>query len=149
MPPANIEIVATEPKKAKVAKVAKPLDDDEQQACREAWAAYAQAYQNRYSVLPVRNAPVNAKVKQLVKRLGRDEAPGVCRFYVESVNDSFVVKKMHEIGLLLQGCEGYRTQWATGKAVTGESAKRVEKSQDQGDQMDEIRALIKQHRGAA
>lgn len=146
--PATFELVIPEQSPAK-AKTAKPLDPDEQQGCKDAWAAYSQAYQNRYAVAPVRNAAVNAKVKQLVKRLGRDEAPGVCRFYVESVNDAFVVKKMHDMGLLLQGCEGYRTQWITGKAVTGESAKRVEKSQDQGDQMDEIRALIKQHRGAA
>lgn len=142
--PATFELVVPDLPKAK-----KALDPDEQQGCREAWAGYAQAYQERYAVAPVRNAAVNAKVKQLVKRLGRDEAPGVCRFYVESVNDAFVVKKMHDMGLLLQGCEGYRTQWITGKAVTGESAKRVEKSQDQVDQMDEIRDLIKQHRGAA
>ena len=142
--PATFELVVPDSPKAK-----RPLDADEQQGCREAWAGYAQAYQERYAVAPVRNAAVNAKVKQLVKRLGRDEAPGVCRFYVESVNDAFVVKKMHDMGLLLQGCEGYRTQWVTGKAVTGESAKRVEKTQDFSDKMDEISAMIDQQQRAA
>jgi len=146
--PATFELVVPEQSPAK-AKTAKPLDPDEQQGCKDAWAAYSQAYKNRYAVAPVRNAAVNAKVKQFVKRIGKDEAPGVCRFYIEAVNDAFIVKQMHDFGLLLKGCEGYRTQWITGKAVTGESAKRVEKSQDQGDQMDEIRALIKQHRGTA
>ena len=146
--PTTFELVVPEQSPAK-AKAAKPLDPDEQQGCKDAWAAYSQAYQNRYAVAPVRNAAVNAKVKQLVKRIGKDEAPGVCRFYVESVNDAFVVKKMHDMGLLLQGCEGYRTQWITGKAVTGESAKRVEKTQDFSDKMDEISAMIDQQQRAA
>jgi len=146
--PATFELVIPDQSPAKV-KTAKPLDPDEQQGCKDAWAAYSQAYQNRYAVAPVRNAAVNAKVKQLVKRIGKDEAPGVCRFYVDSVNDAFVVKKMHDMGLLLQGCEGYRTQWITGKAVTGESAKRVEKTQDFSDKMDEISAMIDQQQRAA
>ena len=98
----------------------------------------------------MRNAAVNAKVKQFVKRIGKDEAPGVCRFYIEAVNDAFVVKQMHDFGLLLKGCEGYRTQWVTGKTMTGESAKRVEKAQDFGDKMGEVFDMIdRNQKGAA
>ena len=146
--PSTFELVVPEQSPAK-SKTAKPLDPDEQQGCKDAWAAYSQAYKNRYAVAPVRNAAVNAKVKQFVKRIGKDEAPGVCRFYIEAVNDAFIVKQMHDFGLLLKGCEGYRTQWITGKAVTGESAKRVEKTQDFSDKMDEISAMIDQQQGVA
>lgn len=120
-----------------------------QAACRETWTAYADAYAARYGIAPVRNAPVNAKVKQFVQRIGYDEAPGVARFYVERVNERFVVGKCHEVGLLLAGAEGYRTQWATGQAMTATRAQQADKSQANFDAADEAMALIRAKRGAA
>lgn len=88
-----------------------------QAACRETWAAYGEAYERRYGARPVRNASVNARVKQFVQRIGYDESPAVARFYVDSVTDAFVLRKVHEVGLLLSGAEGYRTQWASGRTA--------------------------------
>lgn len=88
-----------------------------QAACRATWAAYAQAYAARYGAAPVRNAAVNAKVKQFVQRLGYVESPGVATFFVMNVNDPFVVRNCHPLGTLLQSAEAYRTQWATGRTA--------------------------------
>lgn len=93
-----------------------------QAACRKTWAAFAAAFEQRYGTRPVRNASVSAKVKQFVQRIGHDESPLVAAFYVERVNDSFVVRKVHDVGLLLSGAEGYRTQWAAGSVVTAPPA---------------------------
>ena len=92
-------------------------DTELQAACRETWKAYAEAYATRYGAAPVRNAAVNAKVKQFVQRLGHDEAPGVAAWFVQHVNDAFVVRNCHSVGALLQGAEAYRTQWATGRTA--------------------------------
>lgn len=141
------------PAEPTVVVVAGPSKDEDatalQAACRETWAAYADAYTARYGIAPVRNAPVNAKVKQFVQRIGHDEAPGVARFYVERVSERFVVGKCHEVGLLLAGAEGYRTQWATGQAMTATRAQQADKSQANFDAADEAMALIRAKRGVA
>lgn len=99
-----------------------------QNTCRETWAAYKSAYARRYGTEPIRNAAVNSKVKQLVQRLGA-ETPAVAEFFVASVSDAFVVRNCHAIGVLLQWAEAYRTQWATGRAMTNTKARQVDQSQ--------------------
>ncbi len=93
-----------------------------QAACRATWAAYGQAYQRRYGAAPVRNASVNARIRQFVGRIGYDESPAVAAFFVDSITDAFVLRKLHEVGLLLSGAEGYRTQWVAGHAIAQTSA---------------------------
>lgn len=108
-----------------------PADDSEtalQEACRATWTAYSQAYEKRYRVKPVRNAPVNANVKALVKRLGQEEAPLVAAWYVEKVNEAFVVRNSHGVGVLVNQAESYRTQWACGQAVTSEGARQADRT---------------------
>lgn len=98
------------------------IDDVEaalQDACRATWTAYSAAYEQRYKVKPVRNAPVNANVKALVKRLGYEEAPQVAEWYVANVHEPFVVNNSHGVGVLVNQAEGYRTQWA--RAMSGAS----------------------------
>lgn len=149
-PPArNVVDVVAKPIKAE--KPAALIDSETalQTACRETWAAYTAAYAVRYGIAPVRNAQVNAKVKAFVQRIGYAEAPGVARFYVERVSERFVVGKCHEVGLLLSGAEGYRTQWATGQAMTSTRAQQADKSQANFDAADEAMALIRSRRGAA
>jgi hypothetical protein len=92
-------------------------DTELQAACLATWKAYAEAYATRYGAAPVRNAAVNTKVKQFVQRLGHDEAPSVAAWFVQHVNDAFVVRSCHSVGALLQGAEAYRTQWATGRTA--------------------------------
>ncbi|MDH4417680.1 MAG: helix-turn-helix domain-containing protein [Acidovorax sp.] len=131
---------------------AEQVDEKEtalQAACRATWAAYSDAYERRYGAKPVRNASVNAKVKQFVLRIGHDESPAVAEFYVDRVSDSFVVRKVHDVGLLLSGAEGYRTQWTAGSAMTATRAAQADKSQANYDAAAEAMALIRAKRGAA
>ena len=95
--------------------------------CRETWEAYANAYFTRYETEAVRNAKGNSTVVNLVKRLGA-EAPEVARFFVERVSEAFVVRRCHGIGDLLAQCEAYRTQWASGMAVTAEGARQTDRT---------------------
>lgn len=137
----------TSPTAVKV--VAEPVDEKEtalQAACRATWAAYSEAYERRYRAKPVRNQSVNAKVKQFVLRIGHEESPAVAEFYVDKVSDSFVVRKVHDVGLLLSGAEGYRTQWAAGAAMTGTRAKQIDQSQSNYDAAGEAMAILRSKR---
>lgn len=116
-----------------------------QLACRATWAAYAKAYEVRHSVAPVRNAKVNANVKQLVQRLGHVEAPLVASWFV-TVNERFVVQGMHDLGLLLAKAEAYRTQWATGRTMTQTRAQQSDRAQSNYDAADEAIALLNARR---
>lgn len=126
-----------------------PADETElQAACRKTWAAYSTAYQTRYSVAPIRNAKVNAAVKGFVQRIGYDESPTVANFYVASVNDAFIVRQMHDVALLLKSAEGYRTQWATGRAVTATAAKQADQTAANYSAIDEAKAIVRARRAA-
>lgn len=119
-----------------------------QEACRQTWAAYRIAYRERHGVDPVRNAKVNANVKDLVKRLGRDEAPLVAGWFV-SVNEQYAVKRMHDLGVLLAGAEAYRTQWATGRQVTSTIAQQQDQTQANASAADDAKALLRRMKGSA
>lgn len=101
-----------------------------------AWERFTVAYQDRYGVPPVRNARINTQMKKLVECLGK-EAPAVACFYVRSVNDQYVVKNSHPLGILLKGAEGYRTQWATGRAMTSGQARQIDSTQTNANAADE------------
>ena len=91
-----------------------------QAACRATWAAYSAAYAQRYGTAPVRNASVSSRIKQFVQRIGYDESPAVAGYFVDSVTEPFVLRKVHDVGLLLSGAEGYRTQWASGRTANAQ-----------------------------
>ncbi|OWB46076.1 helix-turn-helix domain-containing protein [Stenotrophomonas maltophilia] len=118
-----------------------------QAACRATWTAYATAYRERHSVAPVRNAKVNANVRQIVQRLGHSEAPLVAAWFL-TVNERYVVQNMHDLGALLAKCEAYRTQWATGRQVTEEAARQTDKTQTNLGAADAAKALLAQRRAA-
>ncbi|WP_312237049.1 helix-turn-helix domain-containing protein [Stenotrophomonas sp.] len=129
---------------------APPAADSEtelQAACRATWAAYAVAYRNRHGATPVRNAKVNAHVKQIVQRLGHAEAPLVAAWFLR-VNERMVVQGMHDLGLLLARCEAYRTQWATNRQVTETSARHTDQTQSNVSAADEAKALLRKGRVA-
>lgn len=125
-------------------------DDGEtalQAACKLTWASYSLAYEQRYGVKPVRNQVVNANVKTLVKRLGFEEAPLVAAWYVASVNEAFVVKTSHGVGVLVNQAESFRTQWARGQAVTGTAAQAADKTSANFDAIEEAKRLLRQRGG--
>lgn len=118
-----------------------------QEACKQTWGAYRTSYRQRHGVDPVRNAKVNANVRELVKRLGREEAPHVAGWFL-SVNEQYAVKRMHDLGVLLAGAEAYRTQWATGRQVTSTSAQHTDQTQSNMSAADEAKALLAQGRAS-
>lgn len=141
---------AAKPARTRKAKAElEPADETKlQAACRATWAAYSAAYQARYGVPPVRNEKVNSAIKGFVKRIGYEESPAVAEFYVSSVNDAFIVRMLHDAGLLLSGAEGYRTQWATGRAVTATAAKQADQTAANYSAVDEAKAIIRARRAA-
>ncbi|WP_414498024.1 helix-turn-helix domain-containing protein [Stenotrophomonas maltophilia] len=119
-----------------------------QAACRATWTAYATAYRERHSVAPVRNAKVNANVRQIVQRLGHSEAPLVAAWFL-TVNERYVVQNMHDLGALLTKCEAYRTQWATGRQMTQASAQQQDQTQANASAADDAKALLRRMKGNA
>jgi hypothetical protein len=103
----------------------------------EVWSAYAKAYRQRYGADPVRNATVNSQASQLLARLGAEEAPLVVEFYV-SHNNRWYVQNMHSLGICLKDAEKLRTEWATGRSITQEQAKTVEKASNYASMLQRI-----------
>lgn len=101
------------------------------------WEAYSEAYEKRWREKPVRNARVNAQLKQFSARVPALEAPAIAAFYV-SHPDSFYVKAMHPVSLLLRDAEKLRTEWATGRQVTATQARHAETMGHYESQMNRI-----------
>lgn len=115
-----------------------------QAACKATWAAYRQAYAQRYGVPPVRNEKVSSQMKEFVRRIGRGEAPEVAAWYVQAINEAWVVKACHDVGSLLSRAEAYRTQWATGRAITSTEATHADKTQSNATAADQAIAILRQ-----
>jgi len=94
----------------------------------ETWKAYAGAYQVRYGVPPVRNATVNGRLANFVKRLGATEAPAVAAWFVLH-NAAWYVRGGHSISTMLKDAEKLRTEWARNKQITATEATQVDKTQ--------------------
>lgn len=77
------------------------------------WAAFSEAYKERYGVEPVRNASVNAQMVKFIQRIGLEESPKVAAFYLKADRGLYLSAK-HPVTLLLRDAEGLRTEWATG-----------------------------------
>jgi len=103
----------------------------------ETWDSYSKAYLNRYGAKPVRNASVNSKILQFVKRLGAIDSPHVAAFYVEHDNN-FYVAKMHPVGLLLADAEKLHTEFKTGNKLTPSKLKGMQKKNQYVDQLDRV-----------
>ena len=92
-----------------------------------AWDGYAEAYEQRYGVRPVKNAHTERHIAQLVTRLG-DEVGQVAAWYVTH-NGAFYVRAKHPTDLLLRDAEGLRTEWARGSQVTDQDARQTDRRQ--------------------
>lgn len=141
----TLQLVST-PAPVKAKRVAKPKDP-EAEAKKEAnaatWKAYSDSYFNRYSAEPVRNAKVNGLIAQLVQRLGADEAPHVAFYYV-TINDAFYLRTLHDLGNLIAKCESIRTQWATGRQMTGATARQMENTQSNISAAEEAKRMMRE-----
>lgn len=106
----------------------KPRKPKAEPQTAEVWQAYANAYQARYSVAPVRNRKVNGQLAQLLERLGRSEAPQVAAFFVRHQN-GYYVTRAHSIDCLLRDAEKLRMEWLTDRNVTQTQGYMADKTQ--------------------
>jgi len=95
----------------------------------------------RQQTEPVRNKKINGQINDLRERLGH-EAPDVAAFYV-GINDGWLIKCSHSIGSLLQGCEGYHTQWITGRQVNSVTARQMENTQANIETIKQVNTRLK------
>lgn len=112
---------------------------------RQVWLAYSQAYKQRYQVEPVRNAKVNKQVADLVKNIGRD-AVQVAAWFVSHSN-AYYIQRGHAIGVLLADCEKLRTEWATGRTVSAQTARQLDKTSANAESLAIAQQLIRQRYG--
>lgn len=127
------------------------LVDDEtalQAACRETWAAFCEAYEERYTVRPLRHAQVNANVKTFVQRVGYEDAPKVAAFYVW-INDQFLVRNSHEFQYLTRNAGSYWTQWKRQKPVTATTARQQERTQANRSAAEEAKEIVRRRQQGA
>ncbi len=111
----------------------------------ETWNAYANAYQQRWGIAPIRNAKVNGMLARFVERVPAAEAPDIAAFYVGN-NKGLYVSAKHCVDLLLRDAEGLRTEWATGRVVTETEARQADRSATTGAQ---VQRLLAEHKDAA
>jgi len=131
-PPAPAAL-SGKPARKRAGKPAAPTGD--------VWAAYSQAYKERYQVEPVRNAKVNGQLAQLVSRLGAEEAPGVARSYLDNRNGLYVASK-HCVDLLLRDAEKLRTEWATGNVTHQRDARESDRLASVGGMVERVSAAL-------
>jgi uncharacterized protein YdaU (DUF1376 family) len=74
------------------------------------WRAYASTFAEVHGQEPVRERSVNAHLKTLLERLGKDDAPQVIAFYVRD-RDPWYTKKLHPLELLVRDWQGIRIRW--------------------------------------
>jgi len=80
------------------------------------WEAYAAAFELRYGAPPPRNASLNGRLANFVKRVPVAEAPDIAAHYVAS-NDPMYTKNGHPVSFLLRDAERLRTEWVTGQRI--------------------------------
>ena len=93
----------------------------------DTWDAYSYAYLNRYGVEPTRNAKVNSQLRQFTERVPIEEAPAIAKFYL-SHNNAYYIRTAHSTDALLKDAEKLRTEWQTGRKVTGRKAMQDEQT---------------------
>ena len=96
-------------------------------ATTDVWEAYSKAYVNRYGVEPTRNRKVNAQLKQFCERVPIKEAGLIAHFYLGH-NNAYYLRVAHSVGAMLADAEKLRTEWQTGRKVTGQKALQDEQT---------------------
>jgi hypothetical protein len=108
-------------------KKIKPTND-ETEANKATWTAYATAYKNRYGVEPLRNAQVNGIISKFVKAVGKEDAPSIARYFI-NISNQFYIQKLHTVKLLIADADAIRTQWLTNRTVTTSQARQADTMQ--------------------
>jgi hypothetical protein len=101
------------------------------------WNSYRDAFVTRYQVEPVRNARVNKNLCTLIDRVGEEAAKELVKFYLTH-NDSYYLKRQHDISLCLQHAESLHTQMQRGQPITGSDIRAFEKQDYYEKQIDRL-----------
>lgn len=89
-------------------KMKKPTDAAAE-ANRLTREAYAAAYEARYHIAPIANAPFNSMIASLVRKVGAAEAPKLAEYYLRSKNP-FYAGRAHPLELLLRDTDAIRVE---------------------------------------
>ena len=115
-------------KKAAEPKRVKGLKSAAQPANKDTWHEYCRAFHRRYTVKPIPGVRNNSMIKQLVTRVGHENAVKLVVFYL-SQGDAFYKTNCHNLGLLVKDCETLMVKMQTGKRMTYRQAKKEEDSE--------------------
>ena len=77
---------------------------------------------------PTRNRKVNSQLKQFCERVPIEEAPAIVIFYLGHNNCLLHSTGSHSVGALLADAEKLRTEWRTGRKITGQKARQDEQT---------------------
>ena len=146
------ELVVAEPAPAdQQPRVEIPADmpGPKDQGCKtfRPWANYAMAYRRRYGVWPAWNAKAGGLLGKLIDRIGAELAPKVAAYFV-GINDQRLIRECHPLSLLLAGCEGYLTQYQTGRQMNTTTARQIERKHANFEAGQEAARRIRSRRGA-
>jgi len=91
-------------------------------------ASYVEGMRQRYGnqINPARNAKINGMLKNMIERIGLENASIVARNYPMHQN-SWYVQKTHSIEAMLQDCESLLIQVQSGQMVTKTQAYKADR----------------------
>lgn len=102
------------PKKKTVVKIKAPKEPT---ATAKVWKAYEESISLRYGSGPPCNAVVLGQAKQLVARVGAEDAVNLVKFFV-GLDDAWLKENCHPLGFCLKGCESYLLKFRALSAST-------------------------------
>jgi hypothetical protein len=82
----------------------------------ETWEVYSKEYNLRYGVELKRSQKTSGQCANLVKRIGKNDAPKVAKFYFEAQND-YYQQRFHPLDLLLKDCEAIKAEMINGRQI--------------------------------
>ncbi len=92
------------------------------------WEEYRFEYFERYGAHPDRNKEFNIAAKQLIEKIGAEDAPQVAAFYVRH-NNRYYIERGHNLRFAVVDAQKLKTEWATGRQVTSAQAQQVDRLQ--------------------
>lgn len=115
---ANVTVLADEKTENKTNK--------EPTSGSQIFEAYADAYQQRYKLEPLRNAKTNAVCASIAKQLPLDEAKAIMHFYLRQ-NVAWYVQKSHAIEYALKDLQALRTNMLRNQTMSSTAAQNADK----------------------
>ncbi len=108
---------------------------------KEAFEHYATKYEEMYKTRPLKNAKTMSQMKKIVESLPADELWAVIDAFL-NCREAWVVKRAHDIGILLADLQKYRVMARNGLQVI--DAKKIEKKATEEDEWARILRRIEE-----